>query len=471
MLYSLGLILMAIGGVMFIPVPATLIFHETTLAPLFIIPGAIALTIGILLWRKFEEEKVSLGDAMVLVALAWILISLLGSIPFIFGNGMSFLNAWFESMSGFTATGLTVLQGQSGWIGGVPAQTIMFWRSLSQWIGGLGVIVLFLIVYPGTGKIARKLFKSEAREGRIMPSLKGTTGTILKIYLLFTALGAIGLFLAGMGPFAAINHSMTGIATGGYTTTPNSFAGYTIPIFGIALTIMIFGAISFRTHHKVISNGWHEFFKSIEVKVMLVLIGLATLALAWKVGLVDALFESTSALTGTGFSSTGLIPQTWGSFQKGILTVLMISGGGYGSTSSAIKLIRTIIILGTIYWLIKRAFLPERAVVPLKIGGNVYSEKDVMETATYAFLYFIVLIVGSLIVMLAMPGQGTANVLFESASAQGNVGLSTGITSIAPPIVKIVFIIQMIAGRLEILPVLAFLGFFIKKRPRRRKPV
>lgn len=456
---------------MFLPIPATFAFGEVYLIPYFLIPAIVSLVIGIILWRKFERTRLTLGSAMVLVALAWILLALFGSIPYIWGNDMGFLDSYFESMSGFTATGLTRVQGPGGWIGGLPPQTILLWRSITEWVGGLGVIVLFLAALLGTGKAARKLYVAEARTDRIEPTVKKTAKSLWKIYVLFTIVGIAGLFLVGMDLFPAINHAMTGIATGGFTTTPTSFAGFGAPILIITLVIMMAGATSFAIHRKVIGGNWRALFKSVEVRLMIALIVLATIIIGWSVGVRHAVFESTSALTGTGFSSTGIISgAVWGPLQKGVLSTLMVVGGGFGSTSSAIKLIRTIIIIGAVYWLIKRSFLPERAVVPMKIGGRIYSEREVMETAIYAFIYILVLVGGTLIVLMAMPVSGI-DAFFESASAQGNVGLSVGITAVAAPVVKVVFIIQMLMGRLEILPVAAFLGYFIGKIPRREKAV
>lgn len=474
MLYFLGLVFIVIGTVMLAPVPVAFALSEANLISYFAIPAAIALFIGVILWRKFERTDLTLGKAMVLVTLAWILMSLFGSMPYIFGHDMSFLDAYFESMSGFTATGLTRIQGPAGWIGGIPLQTILFWRSLTEWVGGLGVIVLFLAALLGAGKAARKLYVAEARAERIEPSIKETARSIWRIYLLFTLAGIIGLFLAGMDLFPAINHAMTGIATGGFTTTPNSFKAYSHQpaILIITLLVMMAGATSFAIHRKVMGGDWRMLFKSVEVKLMITLIILATAILVSSVGLKHALFQSTSALTGTGFSSTGMVSGAeWGPLQKGVLSTLMVVGGGFGSTSSAIKLIRTIVIIGAVYWVIKRSFLPERAVVPIKIGGRIYSEREVMETAIYAFIYILVLIGGALIVMMAMPGESGMDCLFESASAQGNVGLSVGITAVAVPAVKVVFIIQMLVGRLEILPVVAFLSYIVGKVPRRRRVV
>lgn len=469
MLYSLGLILISIGGILSLPVPVAVYFGELSLIPSFLAPAAVSFGIGYILQDRFEGKEIRFGNAMVIVAITWILLALFGAIPFVLSCDMSFLNSYFESMSGFTATGLTVMQGFQGWVGGAPPFTIMFWRSFTQWIGGLGVIVLFLAVFPGSATVARKLYSSEAREGRIMPTIGGTAKAIWKIYIFFTLLGIVGLFLSGMSPFAAINHSMTGIATGGFTVTPDSYAGYGPLILGVTIFIMVLGGISFSIHQKVLDGNWRALFESAEVRLMTILILIATFALVLGVGFRHSIFETISALTGTGFSSTGII-QGWNSFQKGVLIVLMVLGGGYGSTSSAIKLIRTITILGVVYWLLKRSFLPDRAVVPLEISGKVVSEKDVMETAVYAFIYIMVLTVGSLLTMLAIPQITGVEAVFESASAQGNVGLSVGVTAIATPLVKVLFIIQMLAGRLEILPVAALFGYLVGRLPRRRQP-
>lgn len=470
MLHFLGLILIAIAGVLSLPTPVAFMYGELEVLPFFLIPAIISFTLGFVFQRKCEEEEMLLGDAMVVVAATWVIIAFFGAIPYYFTSSLGFLDSFFESMSGFTATGLTVMQGFTGWEIAEPCHTVLFWRSLTQWVGGLGVIVLFLALFPGTSAVARKLYASEAREGRIMPSMRGTAQVIWRIYLLFTLLGVVGLYLTGMRPFTAVNHSMTGIATGGFTVVPTSYATYNSSIFAVTIIIMIFGGISFMIHRKFLGGDWRALFESIEVKFMLLLIGIAALALGWKVGLRHGIFQTTSALTGTGFSSTGFVPRAWGAFQKSVLTVLMVVGGGYGSTSSAIKLIRTLTILYAVYWIIKRSFLPDRAVVPLKVGGQVYDESDVMEAAVYGFIYIILLTVGALITMHLMPNWTGVEALFESASAQGNVGLSVGLTVSSTAGVKILFIIQMLAGRLEIIPVVSFLSFLLRKLPSRREP-
>ena len=663
MLHFLGFILLVLGAVMLAPIPVAFLANEIDLLPYFIFPAAIAIALGLFLRQRFQPVDISLGKAMVLVAFTWIVFATFGSIPYILGNNMPVEDAYFESMSGFTATGLTMIPGDpiatnmvisevsiwgpagGGFIelynptdsdidlrnlyGGVeelrvrlvnssdnistlnitwinstiPAhgyflfasdnavdsiaadatfsaqldnsggviidddldlangtidrvgwgvgtvtnategakvpndlasgdsierkawgistaermrgldsrrgngyetnnntndfvfhrgfyasqnsssareepvrnieaspRTILFWRSLTEWVGGMGVVVLFLAALIGAGRAARKMYVAEARVERIEPSIRETARFLWKIYVLLTLLGVVGLYLAGTPTlFQALNHSMTGIATGGFSVRNTSFAGYGYTVLAVSILIMIAGAISFAVHRRVMAGHWRELFQNIEVQLMLALIALSTLLLIWTVGIRDALFQSTSALTGTGFSTDNLT--TWGDPQKGLLTILMVIGGGYGSTSSAIKLIRTVIIVKAVHWMIKRSFLPSRAVVPMKISGRIYSDQEMMETAIYAFIYIIVLVSGAVVLMVVGP-YSAMNSVFESASAQGNVGLSVGITSAAMPLVgKISMTVQMLAGRLEIIPVIAFISYLISKAPRpRRKP-
>ena len=465
MLHFLGFILLVLGAVMLAPTPVAFLANETHLLPYFIVPAAIAIALGFFLRRRFQPTEITLGKAMVLVTFAWIVFATFSSIPYIFGNNMAVEDAYFESMSGFTATGLTMVSNIEG-----VAPTILFWRSLTEWVGGMGVIVLFLAALIGAGRAARKMYAAEARVERIEPSIRETARSLWKIYVLLTLLGIIGLYFAGTPTlFEAVNHSMTGIATGGFSIRNTSFAGYGSPVLAITIFIMMAGAINFVIYRKIMAGDWRELFKNIEFRLMLVLIALATLLLVWSVGLRDALFQSSSALTGTGFSTADL--QTWGDPQKGLLALLMIIGGGYGSTSSAIKLIRTVIIVKAVHWMIKRSFMPQRAVVPMKISGRIYSEQEMLSAAIYAFIYIIVLVIGAVVLMVVGP-YSAMNSLFESASAQGNVGLSVGITSVAMPISgKISIIIQMLVGRLEIIPAIAFISYLISKVPRpRRKP-
>jgi len=484
MLYFLGFILLIIGGVMVVPAIASVLLNETFLIPYFLVPAAVALIIGILLRRFFKKTELSLGKAMVLVTAAWLLFALFSTVPFVFGTQklrggaanptpMSPIDGYFESMSGFTTTGLSMIPTDPASPFNVETtpSTLLFWRSLTAWVGGMGIIVLFLTALIGMGKAARKMYVAEARIETIEPSIKDTARSLWKIFVLLTLIGIIGFYFAGSTLFDAINHSLAGISTCGFSVRNASFAGLGLPILLITIWIMMAGATSFAIHRRVWGGKWRELFHNVEVQFMLVLIALGTIAVAFTMGVTNGLFQSVSALTTTGYSTINLA--ALGDFPKLMLMVLMIVGAGYGGTGGAIKLIRCLIILKAAHWTIKKSFLPERAVVPMKLGGRIYEEHEMREVSTYAMIYIFVLIGGALALMLigAQAGQPQytgVNSMFESASAQGNIGLSVGITSNAMPAAgKAVLIVQMLVGRLEIIPVIAFLNFLFLKSIRR----
>lgn len=472
MLYFLGLTLMVTAGVMVIPIPVTFIFGESHIIPYFAIPAAIALLLGLFLWRRYEREDLTLGRAMVVAAFAWLVISFFGSIPFIFAESLSPLSAYFESMSGFTTTGLTMFIKE-----GTVQKTILFWRSLMQWVGGIGVVVLFLSAIVGAGKIAKQLFSAEGGGGRAPPSERSLEVTVRasarstwKIYVLFTILAVLLLYFAGMPLFDSVNHAMTALGTGGFGVKSDSFASYSSLILIVTLIPMVVGATSFAIHRRVMAGNWKAFFESLEFRLMIILIGVSTLILGVSVGWMDGIFSSVSAQTGTGFSSVDVVHgPNWGPLQKSILIFQMVIEGGFGSTAGGIKLIRTVVLILALHWVVKRALLPDRAVVPFKVGGRVFPEEEILQTAVFAFIYVLLLGIGSLITMAALPDASAIDCIFDSVSAQGTVGLSTGITGPSmPSVVKLTYIIQMWVGRLEVIPSVAFISYLFGKLPRRR---
>lgn len=479
MLYFLGLTLLVAGGVLTIPAPISLIFGEPSLAPYFLIPAAISFLVGGFLYSKFESGELTFGKAMVIAALGWLIVPLIGSIPYILGSKLGPLDAYFESMSGFTTTGLTMFKMPGPGFIDAP-RTILFWRSFSQWVGGVGVMVLFLAAIIGAGKVAKQLYSAEGGGGRSGPDLdrgpeatvRASAKSIWKIYVFYTLVAFIILYLLGMPPFESINHAMTALATGGFSVTSDSFASYGAPILVFTCLPMIFGATSFALHRRVIAGDWRALFKSPEFRLMSLLILGSTLILAWRMDWITALFSTVTASTTVGFSSVNVISGAiWGPLQKSILIILMIIGGGFGSTAGAIKLIRTVILITALYWLVKRALLPDRAVVPLKIGDKIFSENEILQSAVFVFGYFVLLGVGGLITMAAMPEASAINCFFDSVSAQGTVGLTSGVTGpTMPSVVKITYILQMWIGRLEVIPAIALFAYVIGLTPRRRDP-
>jgi trk system potassium uptake protein TrkH len=437
---------------------AYVIDNDVTLSLIFFSIGAFSLIIGFLsIFLLGKPTRLGYDEALSIAAFGWRLLTFIGSLPFSMSGYLSGLDGFFESMSGFTATGLTMFEK----VDRLP-KSILFWRSFTQWIGGVGVIVLFLSILIRSSGIAAKLYKAEGRTDRIATNIVSTARRIWGIYILYTFLCMIGLVVL-MGfdkTFDAINVSMTCLATGGFAVTDNSIAAYSGSIAVFIIPFMILGGISFASHRFLLKGKLKEFF-TIEVKAILLIIFVSSIFLMTRHGGLDSSFQTTSALTGTGFSTATLAD--WDDFSKFVLSILMVLGGGYGSTSSALKMIRVVIIIYAVAWVVKKFLYSRKAVIPFKIGRNTYPVEEIRVATLYGILYIMVLCLGALIFMAA--GHSAADSLFEVASAEGNVGLSVGITNTGMHAYeKVVLIIEMWVGRLEIFPVLTLLAVPFRKR-------
>ena len=476
MLYYIGMILIVGGVPLFIPAAMAYIFdHNPMLAYCFYMPAIASLIFGFGFTRIFEKVDLDLSTAILLSAIVWLLLTAIGSIPYFLAYqlvdksiGLTPIDGFFESMSGYTATGLTMYTNVE-----ILPMSILFWRSLTEWIGGVGVIVLFLtVLIRRSGTVAHKLYSAEGRSDRIVPSVIKTARQIWLIYLGYTLAGALALYALGMPFFDSLNHSMTALATGGFSVKNASIGYYNnFAYMDVLNVLMLLGGISFVLHSKLLRLKIKEFLSNIEIATMFFIVLFFSLAISFSQygfyfnpqGIQHSTFQSISALTGTGFATQDL--SKWNDFSKFSLTILMIFGGGYGSTASALKLIRVAVLLYAVWWTAKKVLLPEHAVTTFKLGGKFYSSDELESVALYAWLYLVTLVLGALVFMFA--GHSAVDSLFEVASAEGNVGLSVGITSpMMPDYQKIVLIIEMWAGRLEIFPVLVLIFSPLKRRMR-----
>jgi trk system potassium uptake protein TrkH len=453
-------ILMVIEGMaLFLPgLMAYLIDFDIQLAFIFFSVGGVSLLVGFVgMLILGSPSRLGYDEALSIAAFGWLLLTFIGSLPFSVGGYLTPLDGFFESMSGFTATGLTMFSD----VETLP-KAILFWRSFTQWIGGVGVIVLFLSILIKSSGIAAKLYKAEGRTDRIAHNIVSTARRIWGIYILYTVLCIIGL-IALMGPdraFDALNVGMTCLATGGFAVTNNSIEAYSGAVAVFLIPFMLLGGISFVSHRHLLQAKLEKFF-TIEVKFILLIFFITSILLITRVGGLNAFFQTSSALTGTGFSTATLAG--WDDFSKFILSILMVLGGGYGSTSSALKMIRVVIIIYAVAWVVKKFLYSRKAVIPFKIGRNTYPVEEIRTATLYSILYIIVLCLGALVFMAG--GHSAADSLFEVASAEGNVGLTVGLTHSGMPVhEKIVLIIEMWVGRLEIFPVLTLIAVPFRKR-------
>jgi len=387
------------------------------------------------------------------------------------GKGMSPLSAIFESTAGWTGTGLTMVHNES-----LLPKTLQFYRSLTQWVGGIGVIVLTLTILarPGTGSFT--LYRSEGREQKIRPSIISTVRTIWWIFLLYTILGVILLYLVGffvgepLGLWESLNHCMTGLSTGGFSVTNGSVAHYNVVLRLVILFLMVMGAIAFAAHFDLLTGKLRKFFSDAQTRVLVLLIVLGGVVLTlvnmgvyddnFLLSLKESMFQFISALTCTGFATTDL--SVWTDTGLLVMASAMILGGAAGSTAGGIKLFRGILLGKAAIWRTKRIFYPPRAIFNYTLGGKSISQEealdDVNEAAVISFLWIVLLFAGVLVVAWVMPSERIGNVIFEVCSAQGNVGLTTGITHLHMPFVaKFMLILNMWIGRLEIIPILVLI--------------
>ncbi|HID71214.1 MAG TPA: TrkH family potassium uptake protein [Thermoplasmata archaeon] len=468
--HYMGIFLLIAGFPMLVPFAVAVRYEHYDHAISFFLPALGSIIVGEVSIRIFKRTAIDTSEAMLIAALGWLLLAAVGSLPFIIayyypgaGFGLPPLDAFFESMSGYTATGLTMIDDVERW-----PNSFLLWRSITQWIGGVGVIVLFLSVMTHqAGTVAHKLYSAEGRTDKMAPSVVRTTQRIWGIYALYTIVGIGLLFLAGMPFFDALNHSMTALATGGFSVKNESIMSYhNLTYELIIIFLMILGGVPFILHYHLLQGHFKKFFSNIEIKTMFIVGSIAIILMTLTARDLSQMrytsFQAISALTGTGFSTADV--SSLGGFSKFVLTILMVFGGGYGSTSSALKLIRISIIFYAVWWQLKKITAPRTAVIPFRLGGTVYKPKEVMNAALYGVFYIFILILGALTFMA--HGHSVGDSLFEVASSLGNVGLSVGLTSdTMSPDLKIILILEMWIGRLEIIPVLMLILSPIKKLP------
>ncbi len=445
--HDLGLLLQVPGAMAFLSLVIVIGSEEWSMLPGFLLTGVLGIGSGQVLYRRCQAKgPTAPSQAMIIVALGWLLIVLLGAVPLFVAahlesdlseSGRVFrhpLNALFESMSGFTSTGLTMTHDPS-----TLPMSLQWWRTFSEWIGGIGVMVLALALFDPTEK-HDSLYSAETRSTHLGDSIKETAVRIWTIFFAYTLFAMGAFYVSGMPIWESINHGMTGIATGGFTITSNSFRDYNVTIKSAAIMIMLLGAINFVTHHALLVRRTPSFVMGqSQFRALILLYALGTIFLITvevsryiPTAFIDRVFQWTSALGTCGFSTVQLT--NWTQPALLILTLGMFIGGMSGSTTGGLKLNRVVWLWKAVRWRIETFWLGDGQSARYHYDGEEIADGHAMRqvgfAAILAFLYVMTLVMGPLLFFMILGDRySLSEILFETASALGSVGLSVGITS------------------------------------------
>jgi len=403
-----------------------------------------------LIAKKPELPAMKFGDMMALTSLAWLVIPLITAYPY-FALGFSPVNSFFESMSGWTSTGLSIINN----VDAFPKSFILF-RSMTQWIGGLGIIILMLTIFKS--RESENLMKSEGKQSLDL-GIAQTAKSYWWIYVILTSIAALLLLISGFDLFNAINLAMAGLANGGwFPFTSYNFTQLNKII--IALT-MLAGATSFVIYKRVWSGNFKAFLSE-EFLLFLSLIVLSVALIFYVTGddIYNSFFNVVSGFASGGFSIGDL--SIMHEFSKYVIVLLMVVGAMSCSTAGGIKLWRIEVALKSVLAKIKASFLPTGTVQIIHLDGSSINNDEILSIMTFIFLYLLVFLVSAGALMSV--GISAVSSLFVVASAMGNVGLSTVSIPVLNDSARVLLIALMYLGRIEILPMLALLRFLLKRK-------
>ena len=472
--FTLGLLQVILGFAMIIPVVAQLIYQEFDSS--FISSGIITIVFGVLFFLSNldHDKKLNLPQAFLLTALSWLSIAVFGSLPFIFSNlNLSITDSFFESMSGITTTGSTIIQDLE-----IAPKSILLWRAILQWLGGIGIIVMAITLMPIMNVGGMQLFKISSNDTaeKILPKSKQISIRLIIIYSILTFICAFFYKLFGMNFFDSLTHSMTTIATGGFSNY-NQSIGY-FDSFLIEITSMIFiilGSIPFIAYIKFLNGDKKIFFSDTQVVAFLKVTFFSIIALSIYLffskgfqneSLRSVSFNVISILTGTGYVTKNF--DQWGNFPLIFFLILMFIGGCAGSTACGIKIFRVQLLYRFLLNQLKKIIYP-RGVFVIKYDKNIIDDKFMSSVISFIFLYVIIFF--SLTAILSLTGLDFVTSISGAATSISNVGPGLGDTigpngnfSSLENSSKWVLSLGMILGRLELFAILVlFIPSFWRK--------
>lgn len=470
MLYVVGCLILFFGLTMLLPLATGVIYQDGSVLPVtYAIAVTLAGGLGLFFpFRKSRASHLSQREGMAIVAVGWTAIGFFGALPFYFdGSGWSFVDALFESVSGFTTTGASILTDIES-----QSKGLLLWRSFIQWLGGMGIIVLSIAILPFLGVGGMQLYKAEVPSpvpDKLKPRIRDTAMILWKVYAIFTGAEIIFLILGGMDFFDALCHALTTLPTGGFSTQNGSIAQYnSLYLDGIITVFMVLAGINFSLHYQLIRGKPLAFWKDPECRFFLGAVLLLTAIISWDcLGTVYqtigesiryAVFQVASIMTTTGFATYDY--EQWPAMSQLILLLCMFLGASAGSTGGGMKCLRIVLCIKFCY---KELFslIHPRAVTTIKLGGQTVSD-DVMRSVL-GFLALYMGLFGISTVLLAAVGVDFVTAFGAVAAAIGNIGPGFGLVGPVenyaqiPYLGKWLLIWCMLLGRLEIYTILILL--------------
>ena len=459
--YLIGLLLAFESMLLLACCCVSIVYGERDLMS-FIVSFAVCLSVSaiLLVYGRRKKCAMSRNEGYIVVALSWVFFSVFGMVPYLWGGFIpNITDAFFETMSGFTTTGATILDN----IESMP-HGILFWRSLTQWIGGLGIVCFTIVLMPGLGNGSQMLYLSEATgvtHDRLCPKIRDMARYILMVYISLTALEIVLLEAGGMGLFDAVCHSMSTTATGGFSTKQNSISYWNSQYIEYVISLfMLLSSVNFSLYILAIKGQWRQISSNYEIKWFMssvfLLTFIITIALIVSNGygieeaFRKALFQVATCHTSCGFATDDF--NLWPPFTWMLLIFAMLSGGCTGSTSGGIKILR-IAVVGVCIRNQMRQILQPRAILPVR-AGKLLDNKLVLTVLVFFAAYIVVAFIGW--TMLMACGLGFTEAMSTVVSAMGNVGPGLGDYGPAyswaamPDLAKWILSALMLIGRLEI---------------------
>lgn len=463
----LGYMMLIIAICMVPPLLIAAFLKQSDMVPFLMSIMATTLFGAVLIYlNQNSSSSIKTREGLAIVTLGWVFASLFGALPFFLsGSVATYVDAFFETVSGFTTTGATIITDIE-----ILPKGILFWRSFTHWIGGMGILVVAVAILRTLGSGGFQIFKAESPgpvADKVVPKIKDTAKILYMAYISISILEFVLLMLGGMSAYDSAIHTFGTLGTGGFSTRNASIGGFSSSYIQIVIAIfMIMSGVNFSLYYDLFKGKWRDVYKNSELRLYLGIIAVAVLAITintnlslfdnWFIAFKHALFQVSSIMTTTGYTSFDY--EQWDTFSKAILFMLMFVGGSAGSTGGSIKVIRILILVQ----LVKREFtkvLHPRSVVAVKVNNQAVADDTLMNIASFFMLYMIIFVFGS--ILISLEGIGLLGAGSAVAATLGNIG--PGFDFVGPTTTYAAFSIPsklllsffMLLGRLELFTVLA----------------